>query len=471
MVTARVTRIVTDRVIQVKLLPIVLAALCVAASHSTTYACSCGPGDPPAAFNSAKAVFIGRVLDGSQQVKFEDPEGESGILEAGQVRLAVESTFKGAALSEITLAVDSNEGTSCGPYGLVRGERYIVYAYASEKDPAVLLTGVCTRTTRIDSPSAAEDLKFLGNLPPAGSGATIRGSVWADLKDGKTTPLSDITVTIRGTGDTRIATKTDIDGAFTVTGLRPGTYRVEPEFPPHYTSRQTFEEVTAEDLGAVDVAFEATLDGLISGRFVDVDGRGFDSAFLKVEGGGLSSYGHSTGENGRFEADGLPPGEFVISVEMQHREYPLNKPYYYPGTFSRLEAKAVKLRPGETAENLVFRLPAGYRVRTIEGRVLDADGAPAVDAEVLLLCPRSSEPGGYSIESRPPGTRTDDQGRFSIGALSGETYWIEARGLGKSTAQPAGKGLCSPARKLVVTEDVNDLTLVLGPVRGAVDCN
>ena len=461
---------VIDRLTQVKLLPFVMAALCIAASHSTTYACSCGPGDPPAAFNSARAVFIGRVLDGSQQVKFEDPDGDSGILEAGQVRFAVESTFKGVALSEITLAVDSNEGTSCGPYGLVRGDRYIVYAYATEKDPAVLLTGACTRTTRVDSPGAAEDLKFLGNLPPAGSGATIRGSVWADLRDEKATPLPDVTITIRGSGDTRIATKTDIDGAFTVTGLRPGKYRVEPEFPPHYTSRQKFEEVTVEDLGAVDVAFEATLDGLIRGRFVDVDGRGFDSAFLKVESSGLSSYGHSTEGDGRFEAEGLPPGEFVISVEMQHREYRLNKPYYYPGTFSRLEAKAVKLGPGETVENLVFRLPAAYRVRTIEGRVLDADGAPVVGAEVFLLCPRSSEPGGYSIEFRPPGTRTDDQGRFSIGALSGETYWIEARGLRQPTDQPGGKDLCSPARKLVVTEDVKDLTLVLGPVRGVVDC-
>ncbi len=444
-----------------KTLVLIIAALCFMLTPSPALACSCGPGDPPAEFNRAAAVFIGRVLEGTQQVKVTFEHDEPGVVEAGNVRFLVETSFKGELGPEVTLVVDSNEGTSCGPYGLSRGERYVVYAYASRDEPAVLYTGVCTRTAQADGKSAKEDLEFLRNLPAPGSGATIRGSIWADLRADRTTPLADVTVTIRGSDDTVLTVKTDADGNFAVSKLKAGTYRVEPEFPPHYTSRQPFEEVTAEDRGAVDVAFEATLDGRISGRVVDEEGRGFDSASLAVEGTGRSAYGHSTGENGGFRAEGLPPGEYVLSIEMRHADYAKNKPYYFPGTFDRAAATSVKVGLGESVEDLVFRLPAGYGVRTIEGKVLDDNGKPAARVEVLLLCPRSSEPGGHSIESHPPRTLTDEQGLFRIGALTGETYWIEARGARKSSDKRREIEFASKSRKLVVTEDLKDITLVL----------
>ena len=86
------------------------------------------------------------------------------------VRFAVEETFKGSVSRETTIHIDSMKGTSCGTYGLERGERYIVYAYGGEKNPDALYTGVCTRTVEVTSEYAKEDLGFLRNLPPPGTG-------------------------------------------------------------------------------------------------------------------------------------------------------------------------------------------------------------------------------------------------------------------------------------------------------------
>lgn len=89
---------------------------------------------------------------------------------------------KGVVANETTIEIASMNGTSCGPYGLKRGERYIVYAYSNKKDETTLYSGVCTRTAPVISSYAKEDLDFLRNLPPAGAGGNLRGRIWADLR-------------------------------------------------------------------------------------------------------------------------------------------------------------------------------------------------------------------------------------------------------------------------------------------------
>ncbi|WP_410962787.1 hypothetical protein, partial [Salmonella sp. SAL4446] len=84
--------------------------------------------------------------------------------------------FKGVEAREVTIEVKSLRGTSCA-YGLKRGERYVVYAFSDPKNEKVLYTGVCSRTKIATNEYAKEDLEFLRNLPPPGTGGNITGLI------------------------------------------------------------------------------------------------------------------------------------------------------------------------------------------------------------------------------------------------------------------------------------------------------
>lgn len=431
--------------------------LCLFLFPATILACSCLRQDPASAFNDAKVVFIGRMLGGTQKLSIKDLKGKTITLEAGEVRFSAEEIFKGNNTEEFTIHIESHEGTSCGPYGLNRGERYVVYGYASSTDEKLVYTGVCTRTAPAGDEYAKEDLDFLRNLPPPGIGGELQGGIWADLKGETTTPLSDVRVKISGPDDQTITVFTDKNGKFTVKQLKPGKYKVEPEFPPNYTSEQKSQEVMVADRGRAGVGFEAYIDGKVTGRVFDKEGNHFNSIFLKLLGEEKSVSGFSTGEDGVFEIEGAPPGEYVLSLELQGRDHK-DKPYYYPGTFEREKAAKIRVGLGERVDGLEFRLPAEYLVRTIEGQVVWADGTPAAEVEVHLLCPQSTAPNGFAIEFMPPDTKTDKEGRFRLEGFTGETYWIEARG---SKGPDENDAMHSQSRKLSIKDNVKNLKLKL----------
>jgi hypothetical protein len=426
--------------------------------------------EPAVEFNQAAAVFIGHMLGGTEKLSVKDRDGKSRTIEAGKVRFTVEEIFKGEIAGETVINIASMVGSSCGPYGLKRGERYLVYAYASRSDKKILNTGVCTGTKPLNSTSIKEDLDFLRNLPPAGSGGNLRGKIWANLRTESITPFPGVKVNIRSADDQVTTVSTDERGKFEVKKLRPGTYRVEPQFPANYMTEQKFREVTVDDRGTAEVAFEAYINGRILGRIVDKEGQGFNSIFLNLVAGDKTVYGHSTGENGGFEAEGVPPGEYLLYLEMRTADYQKNQNFYYPGTFQREEAKVIKVGLGETVEGIELLLPEEFKVRTIEGEVAWGDGQPAAGVEVLLLCPQSSRPEGFAIEFSPTRTQTDEQGRFQIEGFTGESYWIEARGSKNSGKKEERGETHSPSRKIVLSESVKNIKLVLSEKGFAGNC-
>ncbi len=437
-----------------------IVALCLFSFPSTVFACSCLTSDPAGAFNEAKVVFIGRMLGGTQKLSLQDRAGKRFTIEAGKVRFAVEEIFKGSNAEQFTVDINSHEGTSCGPYGLKRGKRYVVYAYGSENDENILSTGVCTRTDLADSEDAKEDLDFLRNLPPAGTGGSMHGRIWADHRAGGATPLPDVRVKISSTDGQVITAFTDQNGEFKVKQLKPGKYKVEPEFPANYTSENKFAEVNVDDRGTAGVGFEAYIDGRVAGRVVDKEGNSFNFTFLKMVGGGKTVYGHSIDQDGGFEVKGAPPGEYLLYIDLQHRDNS-EKPYYYPGTYQREKAAVIRVGLGERVEALEFRLPPEYVVRTVEGEVVWKDGTPAADVEVLLLCPQSTVPNGFAVEFGPTTTRTDKQGRFRLEGFASETYWIEARGSKEGKKPNEQTVMHSPSNKLSLADAVKNLRLTL----------
>src|SRR5690349_4179825 len=99
---------------------------------SPATACSCAESTPCQAFGYSSAVFVGRMLEGSEKVRDYTKDGKTISYEAGKVRFAVEEAFKGVNTTEITIYVLNLKGTSCEGTALGRGIRYLVYAGSME---------------------------------------------------------------------------------------------------------------------------------------------------------------------------------------------------------------------------------------------------------------------------------------------------------------------------------------------------
>ena len=422
------------------------------------FSCSCAQRSPCEAFGSATAVFVARMVSGTEKVERTDSNGGRSI-KAGTVRFDVEETFKGVIGTEVYLSVSSNKGTSCGPYGLIRGERYLIYAFGS---PEKMSTGACTRTNLV--PNADEDMTFLRQLPETGSGGRLYGSVWADKKDGHATSLTGVTLIVRGDGGQEFKPRTNDQGEFELAHLKPGKYEVEVVWPEHYESDRSTEEVTVSDRGCTAVGFEGKLNGHLRGTVFDSHRRPasvmlhllpFDSS---DELRAITGFSH---QDGSFNIRGIPPGRYLLFFALLSDGWKNNQKYFYPGVKARAEASVIKIGLGEDISDYDFQLPLEYSVQTVEGFVVWPDGSPAAEVEVMLLCPQSPLPQGLNVEFGPPRTRTDERGIFRLQGFKGHSYSIEARA---EKAAPSGltrSELHSPSQQLLLKEDLRNVKLVI----------
>jgi hypothetical protein len=151
----------------------------------------------------------------------------------------------------------------------------------------------------------------------------------------------------------------------------------------------------------------------------------------------------------------------VLYLELQGKSYKDNKRFYYPGVYEAAAATSIKIELGGKVEGLKFILPEEFKVRTIQGQVVWEDGKPAVNVEVMLLCPRSAKEDGFAIEFRPTRTLTDEEGMFELEGFTGEVYWLEARGVKKGAAAEKSVAAHSAPKKLTLVENLKDLRLSL----------
>ena len=452
---------------------ITITAFFIFSTPSVIYGCFCSLSDPPHAFNDAEAVFIGRVLGGTEKLSAKDRNDNTYELEAGAVRFTVEELFKGSTSKKITVEIPSMKDTGCGPPGMRRDKLYLVYAYKKHEKTNKLYSGVCTRNADVNSEKVKEDLKFLRNLPPAGTGGNLRVKIW--LNDGRSgvnneTFLPNTKVTIRSQdGQTRGLT-TDINGEFELKRIKAGKYRVEPHLPENYYPDKNFKDIDLADRGTATAYFMASFTGALVGRVSDKNGVGYNSvtlSLLSADGDKAERkvYGHSDGENGKFSVRGIPPGEYVLRMELRHEDYRRNKEYYYPGTYNRKGAAVIKVGLGEKVEGLNFVLPSEFQVRTIEGQVFWEDGTPASDIDTLLLCPRSASFNGFIIGwFGPRFAKTNKDGYFKLESFTGKSYRLAGR------IWKDGKMRYSPPQEIVIDKNLKDLKLILSETGWFEDC-
>ncbi|GMT97509.1 hypothetical protein KH5H1_16280 [Corallococcus caeni] len=134
------------------------------------------------------------------------------------------------------------------------------------------------------------------------------------------------------------------------------------------------------------------------------------------------TFAGSTGEDGHFAIQGLPPGTYLVWMRAN------------PGGYERLMPDRVVLRGSETVE-LALRLDLDGRVG---GIVVDAEGRPLADVAVDATAKEDEASGGRSFS--PLTAKTGPDGRFVLEPLARDwDYELEAVKPGYALPRPPKK--------------------------------
>jgi SdrD B-like domain len=406
------------------------AFLLIALSGATfkTYGCTCaGERTPCVAFGGAAAIFVGRAVEGKERKERKDKNGKIATILMGKVHFAVEEAFTGIVGKEVD--IDPKTDSTCG-YWFEQGEIYLVYAYGGQDKG--LSTGLCTRTRLLAQ--AAEDLAFLQNLPPKGSGVRIFGNVHTSAPNSiDSEALPGIKVMVKDLQGRAFSKVTDDKGNYEFKGLEPGVYTVEAKLPDYYVQTGLTQKLTIADRGCAEQYFGAIIDGRIRGSLVDADGNlvkrtnpaqllVVDLFPIDVEEKPWTAQLGSVDEQGHFEFYDVEPGRYWLGINIRHNPsqdspYP---PTWYPGVADKSQATIIELGRAEKLTNYTIKLPGKLTPHRAQGAIYWPDGKPVARAQVYL---ESEDHPGYCVND----CRTADlNGRFELIGYEGTKYRIIA---------------------------------------------
>jgi hypothetical protein len=375
-------------------------------------------------------VFVGRVT----AISYPDfPEGQTSA-PATLVHFSVEEVFRGVKGNEIEIASGTrrlgNLQTSADGMGyrLEIGQRYLVYGHRSTTDRWIRAS-VCSRTRPLAE--AADDLKYIRGLSRAQPGANIFGTVfrrWEWIKDDREGPLKGIRVYARGQGK-EFEAVTNSKGEYSFSGLRLGSYKVGFIVPSNFAADGNHRTVELEqDRGCVQADFRVWADGVVSGTVTDTDGRPVPTVNVDIIAAGVSAEEQAdkrwtslTDEKGHFEIRAVPPGGYLLGINIADVWGVGYDASYYPGVSEVERAQIVVIAEGQKVSGLDLRVPRVTTRRTLQGVVYLADRKPAIGVLVAL---ESSADKGPRWDLA---VKTDQQGQFSITEHDSYVLWIHAR--------------------------------------------
>lgn len=435
---------------------ILLFALLFIPANTDVFACSCASFTPCEAFGAFDAIFLGKIVEGSET------SGTDFV--SGNVSIEVEEVFKGIKLGTISIDVPSMKGTSCGYSGLARGRVYLIHA--NKGSTGRLITWPCSGNR--DSQYAGEELNFLRNLPGAGIGGKLSGIVGLDNGERNPPGLESIKIILEKDKKQYLETKTDINGKYELSGIEPGEYVVEAKLPPHYKTYNVRRDVRIADRGCTTTNYWTKIDGKVTGRVFDINGQPAGvsvwliSAEDKEKPVKKIDFSDSTG---RFEITDVPPGTYYLQVKSKQIDDHTEKTtqiFYYPDGRGKERATLINIKLGQQIEGIEFQLPAKHVVKTVTGRILKQDGNPFQGVELFLSRDESKLSGKVVIGRWSSKVVTDEKGFFTIQGFQGEFYKLEAIGLHPIFPDSKNVDWRKPVSfPIELKDDVQGLVLVL----------
>src|SRR6185295_19140593 len=198
-------------------------------------------------------------------------------------------------------------------------------------------------------------------------------------------PVPDVLVTVRGVGNA-VDAWTDAGGRYEVTAP-PGKYEVIAVPPAAFSARYPHQQtIELRDARACVVAdFTMQFDGRIRGIVRQSSGGPAEGASVEVmaaevvgKTGNIQSLRASSDAGGSFEFTEVPPGRYVVGVDLNRRTDAevVFAATFHPGTPDGTSATVVQLDGGQQRELEPMMLPPARRPYRLTGTVVFEDGRP-----------------------------------------------------------------------------------------------
>lgn len=337
---------------------------------------------------------------------------------------------------------------ACG-YQFQPGRRYVVDATKSSATGGAFGTGRCSHTRPIEE--AAGLLAYLRSLSDAPLGGVVYGQ--ALMGSGQfargsaaESPVSGVRMRLWGPVERNAVT--GADGSYRFDRLPVGDYAVAFELPdrPDLTAQRTTPyPVRIENARGCAVAdFSFSVNGIIAGSLVDEAGTPISNTILELredpptDGEPPRYLTQPTDSLGRFEFAGLPPGRYVLGINLQ--QGPALGRQWAP-----TRSGVVELGRAERRTLPPFATRWLERV-SARGIVLDAAGKPIAGQSVTVH--PQADSGWMSVALR---TTTAADGTFEVELLDGQTYAFSALANGRrGWSPPVVAGRDTPRVKLSI---------------------
>lgn len=319
------------------------------------------------------------------------------------------------------------------------------------------------------SQAAATTLALAGGMERSGVDAqlALAGAIEGTVADETGSPVTDAAVSVsrfdEALGEWAWVESTWVDGegAFRISGLRDGSYRVQvgpgsDRLLPEWW-RDSRDETGAEPVtvtaGATTSGIDVRLDpaGRISGVVTDAAGAPVSGVAVTAHSVDNPGVGVSTDDNGFYDIGGLAAGDYTVQFTTGNASSEV-APEWWNGVVDRADASVVTVEEGVTTTGIDADLEPGARVT---GTVTDADGNPRSSVGVLLF-------EGNDLEPSASGWTADD-GSYTVRGVRAGTYRLEF-----STWLDAGT-LTEWWNDAPTREDADDLVIATGAVLDGID--